>query len=101
MPAPETFAAVEIARLEELERQIEETNRQVAEWESDQKRLAQQLEELRQKHHTTLQEQHELETQIASFAGPEGEKSLVAFIPLHPTPPSGSQNNGSNDHERT
>src|SRR5688572_9502412 len=62
---------------DELERQIAETNKQVAEWESQQKTLHAQLEEVRKKHHTTLQEQHELEAQIASFAGPEGERTKV------------------------
>ncbi len=60
---------------DELERQIVETNKQVVEWENETKRLMASLEDLRQKHHATLQEQHQVEGQIASFAGPEGEKT--------------------------
>lgn len=60
---------------DELERQLAESQKQIQSWEAEQRKFTQQLEELRQKHHQTLQDQHLLETQIASFAGPEGERT--------------------------
>jgi len=67
---------------DELERQISETNKQIAEWEAQQKTLHAQLEDVRKKHHEALSQQHELEAQIASFAGPEGERTKTQLREL-------------------
>lgn len=60
---------------DELERQIAESARIVGEYEKQIQELTQKTEELRKKHHTTLQEQHAIEEQLAGLVGPGGERT--------------------------